>query len=131
MDCVGTRRFRVLEQWDQDGYLCGKVQYFDDEPLATDEAKHEFKAVAEETRTKLSEALARVPRDVSQRLQQLLARAGDIPANDVDFGFWLSAYIPIGQAAQQELLEMTNPIERMKRLSAHLTPSSADQCITM
>lgn len=37
IDCVGTRRFRVVDKWEQDGYLCGKIEYFDDQPLDTEE----------------------------------------------------------------------------------------------
>lgn len=131
VDCIGTRRFRVLERWDQDGYLCGKVQYFDDEPLANEDAKRQFTAAAASTRTKLSEALVSLAGNVSPAVQQLLARAGDIPADDVDFAFWLSSHFPLDQEVKQELLEMTDPIGRMNRLNAYLTAAIGENCILM
>ncbi len=42
IDCVGTRRFRVLDKWEQDGYLCGKIEYFDDAPLESDEKVYSY-----------------------------------------------------------------------------------------
>ena len=31
--CKGLKRFRISQKWDQDGYLVGKVDLFDDEPV--------------------------------------------------------------------------------------------------
>lgn len=31
MDAVGTKRFRILNRWIQDGYMCGKVEIFHDD----------------------------------------------------------------------------------------------------
>lgn len=121
----------MLERWDQDGYLCGKVQYFDDEPLANEDAKRQFTAAATEARSKLSEALVSLAGNPSPVVQQLLARAGDIPANDVDFAFWLSSHFPLEQEVKQELLEMTDPIARLNRLNAYLTAAISENCILM
>jgi len=120
IDSVGIRRFRVLDRWEQDGYLCGKIEYIDDEPLDSDEKRRAFAELTATTRALLSMLLSSACGVMSAGLQQLLSRAGDIPSGDTEFGFWLAAnmvlLLPRDDAMRQGLLELTSPSERMRRL---------------
>jgi len=31
--CKGLKRFRMTQKWDQDGYLVGRVECFNDDPI--------------------------------------------------------------------------------------------------
>ncbi len=52
--------------------------------------------------------------------KKLLGRAGDIPAADPAFGFWLAANMPLRTDLKQDLLESRDCIARMRRLQGQL-----------
>ena len=39
VDTIGTKRFKILDRWIQDGYMCGKVQIFSDDNIETDKVR--------------------------------------------------------------------------------------------
>jgi len=135
VQCKGTRRFRVLEKWEQDGYLMGKVQWIEEQPIQPNE-RLEFEVTMREARTLLSQLLTgdRVFRNPASELQSLLAQAGDIPDNDLEFSFWLSRFLPLTPDTRQSLLETTSTLDRFRVLvmlfnettiSAHLLRNNA------
>lgn len=117
VQCKGTRRFRVLEKWEQDGYLMGKVQWLEERPIQSHE-RNEFEVTVREARTLLNSLLAgeRTLKDPAIELQTLLAQAGDIPDNDLDFSFWLSRFLPLTPETRQGLLETDSTLDRFKVL---------------
>jgi len=106
IDCVGTKRFKVLESWDQDGYLCGKIQYLTDYPMSPEE-KEQFIKYSSEIRGLMTEVISSAS-GKCEGLAKLLARAGDIPNDDEEYIYWLCGNIPIPETLKQELLEITN-----------------------
>lgn len=117
VQCKGTRRFRVLEKWEQDGYLMGKVQWIEEQPVMPSE-RAEYEATVGEVRTLVNLLLSgdRLFRDSAHELSSLLSQAGDIPDEDLDFSFWLSRFLPISPETRQSLLETTSTLDRFRAL---------------
>lgn len=117
VQCKGTRRFRVLEKWEQDGYLMGKVQWIEEQQIQPHE-RLEFEVTTREARTLVNQLLSgeRVFRNSATELQSLLAQAGDIPDNDLEFSFWLSRFLPLTPDTRQSLLETTSTLDRFRVL---------------
>lgn len=116
IETKGTKRFRIMEKWEQDGYMVGKVQWIDDEEIPEDlgEELEEFRRNVEEARSLLSSILAIGFQN--ETVQRMLAQAGDIPSGDKDFSFWLSSLLPVNNDTKQELLEMQSTPARYARV---------------
>jgi len=113
ISCKGLRRFRILQKWDQDGYLVAKVQCFSDEPLKPEEIESYNQNVST-ARQMVQEIISNEGR--LESLQRLLRQAGDIPSDDLEFSFWMSSLLPISPEHKQELLETTSTAWRFARL---------------
>jgi Lon protease-like protein len=111
----GTRRFRILEKREQDGYMVGKVQWIDEDEISSDEIEH-YRRLVEEARALLSSILSIGFQN--ENIQKLLAQAGDVPGNDQDFSFWLASLLPVSTDTKQELLELQNTSARFERVIA-------------
>jgi len=111
--CKGLKRFRIEQKWDQDGYLVGRVECFDDNTVMAEELD-EFIHSRTQARQLVSDIMRNDGR--LEGLQKLLAQAGDIPTDDVQFSFWMSSLLPISPEHKQDLLETASTAKRFMRL---------------
>ena len=102
--CRGARRFRLSSRRQQsDGLHLGTIEWIADAPPSALAAEHR--------------AVARV----LQRVLQELGVAGQLLEVNLDDAGWvadrLAELLPLERAMQQELLELDDPQERMRRLA--------------
>lgn len=115
IDTRCKRRFRVLEKWEMDGYLVGKIQYIDDENMREEEAEI-FRRQVQETRGLMNGLLASGICETNEQIKKLLTQAGDMPTDDLQFSYWMSTILPVNTDIKQELLEMTSTTRRFARI---------------
>ena len=102
--CMGSRRYRCLEVFEDKPYFTAAVEYFEDEP---EEPQPEL---AENTQAMFMELLT------------ALKEHGDKPTEeDMPPGsFQLAMRIALTPAQKQELLEITSESQRLEVLTGHL-----------
>lgn len=122
---VGERRFRILDKWDQDSYMCGKVEWIDEDPVKPEE-QEEFERLCKGIQSMISTMLPKASN--LSGVSELLARAGDMPTDGVDLSFWLSGLLPLSSKVKQELLEITSTMQRLKLLEKVLTCTESSAC---
>ena len=115
IDCVGEQRFRVRRRWQQgDGLNLAEVDYLPDDPPCA-----------------LPAELAHLGELLREVLPQLGERYAHVTARYDDAGWvgnrWAEV-LPLTSAEKQQLLELADPLARLRQVAAWSTrqPPTAD-----
>jgi len=135
LEVIGRRRFRIVKQWEQDGYRVGQVEWLQDEPL-TSEERTEVDALAASTAELARSWLERLQeRAVSGRFRMEFGRlARDIPSSSQAerLAFWvcdlLSRLNLMGSEDRLAALRCTNTKERLSRMVDVLRTEMPQRC---
>eukprot|EP01098_Paradermamoeba_levis_P004148 TRINITY_DN179_c0_g1_i1.p1 TRINITY_DN179_c0_g1~~TRINITY_DN179_c0_g1_i1.p1 ORF type:complete len:428 (-),score=85.93 TRINITY_DN179_c0_g1_i1:211-1494(-) len=122
---VAERRFKILEKWDQDGYMCGKVEWYDEDEVKPEE-REEFDALCSSIKSLVANLLPKA--STCSGVAELLERAGDMPSDGLDLSFWLAGLLPLSSKVKQDLLEMKSTMLRLKILEKVLNCSENEAC---
>lgn len=126
LELRATRRFKVGRQEELDGYRVAVPQFVEDDPVpnGTPEAD-ELRAVMQEVETHADDWVQQLrvigASRLGGRVAELLERAGPKPLPDVQgrpekLGFWVACVLPLPGEKQQELLETTSSLARLRML---------------
>jgi len=123
INTVGTKRFKILEKWDVDGYVVGRVEYLED-ILPSQEYYEKTKESANLLKTKVSEfaqscgLLAVVCPDLQQVVEEVhhIPPVGETVEEWNSFSYWVCKILPITSTLQQSLLEINSLSERLSTL---------------
>jgi Lon protease-like protein len=114
IDTKGFRRFKVLEKWEADGYLVGKIEYLEDNPQEEDASL--CARCAQEIRDWLDAVMTSQMFETNEQIRRHLTQAGEIPADDCMLSYWVSSVMPVNVDIKQELLEMQSTTRRLGRI---------------
>jgi Lon protease-like protein len=120
INTCGSRRFKVLNTWDCDGYLCGRVEWLDDLPKKDSDVEEE-KKITELLRDRIIQlaSSSNVCVGLVNFLTLLRRQLSEMPTESDKFVWWLASLLPNGGPyflVRQALLESQSNIERLKRL---------------
>jgi Lon protease-like protein len=108
--CIGGSRYRLLSYVEGEPYLQGEVELFEDEPTFDD-----LSVESERAKNAFRRLLA------ANRLIKEETEVGDeefpeLPNDPQSLSFIITAYLDIEAAEKQELLELINTGERLRRV---------------
>jgi Lon protease-like protein len=116
---VGDLRFRVLDSWDQDGYVVAKVDYIYDESLP--ENGDERRQIEERIQSKFDEAKQLFFQKFSPTtVQQIQEKLSKIPDNPFGFTWWLAYVLPVPVEKKYAILQTRTIEDRLTKLTAYL-----------
>jgi len=114
---VGDSRFKVLDTWDQDGYMVARVEYLEDSPSATDQVEQHFQRAKSLIEEKFQ---ANLP-DVEQKF-------GKMPSNATEFAWWASGTLPVENVMKYKLLESQSLESRLEFLINCISNIDVSNC---
>lgn len=118
--CVGGTRFRLRGYVEGEPYQQAEVEFFDDELMFEDLA-------AETARAKHAfQRLLIASRRLKEENDREAATAPDLPDDAQALSFIVTAYLDIEARVKQELLELTDTGERLRRVNATLEKLAND-----
>jgi len=117
---IGTQRFTIKEKWVMDGYLCARVDLFNEEEPNGETAEQK------ESRMKEINELVKKAHEILGALDKnkLEVEFGTIPNDYVGLSFWLASILPGKMTKKQELLEMCDTLQRLRICVDILTKSA-------
>lgn len=110
--CVGGTRFRLLDYVEGESYLQGRVEFFEDE-TAFDDFSEEIK-----TAKSLFARLVKAAQKLKE--QEREEEAPELPDDAQPLSFMLAAYLDLSLTEKQEMLELTDTGERLRRINEQL-----------
>lgn len=117
LDTVGTERFKILEKWVQDGYMCGKVQMIHDQ--VSDESSQEAQELMEQIKNTIQLVVedSRSSHAATAGQKYLAQSLGEIPTHTdpEKFSFWLASKLPLNATDSMHLLQTTSTADRLRR----------------
>jgi ATP-dependent Lon protease len=108
--CVGGTRYRLRDYVEGAPYLQASVDFFEDEPLF-DDLSVEVRQVKQ-----LFERTLIAGRKLKEEREGSPAELPDLPEDAQALSFIVAAYMEIELSEKQELLEMTDTAERLRRV---------------
>jgi Lon protease-like protein len=108
--CVGGARYRLLEYVEGEPYLQASVELFDDEP-SFDDLSAEVRQVKQ-----LFERALIAGRKLKDSREGPPAEMPDLPDEAQALSFIVAAYMEIELSEKQELLELTDTTQRLRRV---------------
>lgn len=108
--CVGSQRFRVLNYLEGEPYYQASVEFFDDETLFDDLAWEVGQVKSLFERTIIA------GRKMKEERENPTQELPDLPDEAQALSFIVSAYLEIESSEKQELLEMTDTGERLRKV---------------
>jgi len=117
---VGTQRFTIKEKWAMDGYMCARVDLFNEEDPHGETAEQKEARMKEinDLVVKAHSFLAKLNRN------RLEMEFGTIPTDYVGLSFWLSSILELEIKKKQELLEMGDTLQRLRICVDELTKAA-------
>ncbi len=112
--CVGAQRYRVLNYLEGEPYLQASVEFFDDETMFDDLAWEVGQVKALFERTLIA------GRKMKEEREGPEPELPDLPEEAQALSFIVSAYLDIDLGEKQELLEMTDTGERLRKVQGIL-----------
>lgn len=106
--CVGAQRFRLIDYVEGEAYLQGRVEFFEDD-TAFDDFSEEIA-----TAKTLFERTLKAARKLRENERE--EEAPELPEDAQELSFTLAAYLDLSLAEKQELLELTDTGERLRRV---------------
>lgn len=124
---TGSRRFKVLDWGNKDGYLTAKVEWIDDAPLAPDDAARAAE-LGRQARARMDEFFT--PMHARGSFGMLEEQVGPLPEDDALLPFWASAVLAQGNMELQLAVAFgdgvrTSALERLQLLLASLPQITA------
>jgi len=121
IEAVGDKRFAIQSTWEQDGYTCGRVEWFNEEkPINEDEQKkvHESseRAFAIVQRMFASVGASQVKQAIEQKIGKMPSAS-----QPEHFSFWLSSLLSLSALSIQDKVNLLKQTSTRKRLDM-LTP---------
>jgi len=111
--CLGSRRFRLLEYVEGEAYLQAEVEFFDDEPNLADLTQEVEHAVSLFKRVI---AAGRLLKDGGRTAAEIV----DLPGDPQSLSCIVCSYLDIDVPEKQELLQLVDTGERLRRVIALL-----------
>lgn len=125
VETVGTKRFRILNRWIQDGYMVGKVVVIHDEN--NDVEKIQARQCADQIRTHIANLIDSAASD-NRGLKNLVESFREMPGLDdlESFSFWVASRLPLTVQISADLLQVTSTLQRLQSL-LHLVQGGNSQ----
>lgn len=116
VDTVGTKRFRIVNRWIQDGYMCGKVEVINDD--INEVEKIQARQVADQIRTHIANIINTANVGAHRGLKQLVESFGVMPGlEDLEqFSFWVASRLPLTSQVSVDLLLLSSTLSRLQSL---------------
>lgn len=133
VETVGTKRFKILNRWIQDGYMVGKVVVINDENNEVE--KIQARQCAEQIRTHIAAMMdSAATGGVNRGLKHLVESFRVIPGlEDLElFSFWVASRLPLTVKISADLLQLTSTLQRLQSLLQLVqggSPQSANCCV--
>ncbi|RCV44258.1 hypothetical protein SETIT_9G359100v2 [Setaria italica] len=129
LEVEGSRRFRILRSWDQDGYRVAEVEWLQDMPLP--EGSQERRELIELANgaSELARAYIRRARETvrtARRTRHLDLESMPGPQDPEKFSFWLVNLISLRPSDRLDLLRLRDTRERISS-SIRLLSDAAEQ----
>ncbi len=107
--CIGGQRYRLLNYVEGEPYLQAEVEFFEDEPTFDD-----LSFEAERAKTAFLRLLAanRKVKEESERDEEI----PELPNDPQSLSFIVTAYLDIEPNEKQDLLEMTDTLDRLQHV---------------
>lgn len=125
-----TKRFHIRESWELDGYLMGKVEYFEDEPL-TEEQARSCRALYHKLEHKHLQYLTRTnaaTRDIEEVMKRKPCLSEDQICRGAapllqHYSFWMASSLPAAMQGDLQvfLLKLRSTHERLEALDRMIT----------
>eukprot|EP00127_Corallochytrium_limacisporum_P000555 Clim_evm11s18 gene=Clim_evmTU11s18 len=114
VDCVGVRRFKVIERGMKDGYHVGEVEWIQDDPVDPNEDDvQQYMDHAREIASHIGNMLGDGTDDDAFR-----ERFGEVPGEDPEkMGLWLLALLPLHDHMKYPLVETTDTVKRLRTVT--------------
>jgi len=114
IETIGSRRFRILSRWNQDGYMCGKVEWIQDQ--ISDQEKKEAEYLIAQIKSLIVDLINKAKSSPCGGLQRLMESAGTMPMSDKieEFSFWVASHMPLSLPAALQILQTTNSALRLR-----------------
>lgn len=112
IETVGQERFCILEKWEQDGYVCGKVKFINDEPPADQIELNILNDMRQKVWQLLSTFMGEVGNEVKEAIE---AKIGKMPSpnNAEELSYWVAALLPLSTPLKLDLLAITKTKDRL------------------
>eukprot|EP01112_Ceratiomyxa_fruticulosa_P003011 TRINITY_DN13419_c0_g1_i1.p1 TRINITY_DN13419_c0_g1~~TRINITY_DN13419_c0_g1_i1.p1 ORF type:complete len:526 (-),score=62.68 TRINITY_DN13419_c0_g1_i1:69-1646(-) len=127
---VGGCRFKVLERWVLDGYLCGKVEWYNDcnrenngelPPSSSRICTPQMQEALAEIRSKLAELVessSQSSQPLSKALENLISNLGELPTGNTfadaeKFSLLLAAKLHLDPRISMEMLQTRDTLGRL------------------
>ncbi|EEE59343.1 hypothetical protein OsJ_11426 [Oryza sativa Japonica Group] len=118
LEVEGSRRFRILRSWDQDGYRVAEIEWLQD--ISLPDGSQERKDLMERANaaSELARTYIRRAREISRPARR--ARQTDLesmpgPQDPEKFSFWLVNLINLRPSDRLDLLRLSDTRERISR----------------
>uniref|UniRef100_A0A0E0GPJ4 RING-type domain-containing protein n=1 Tax=Oryza nivara TaxID=4536 RepID=A0A0E0GPJ4_ORYNI len=118
LEVEGSRRFRILRSWDQDGYRVAEIEWLQD--ISLPDGSQERKDLMERANaaSELARTYIRRAREISRPVRR--ARQTDLesmpgPQDPEKFSFWLVNLINLRPSDRLDLLRLSDTRERISR----------------
>ncbi len=118
--CVGGTRYHLLKYIEGEPYLKAEVEFFEDEPTFED-LSHEIARAKDLFQRVLTSS--RILKDESDREASEIP---DLPDDAQSLSFIVTAYLAIEASEKQELLELTETGERLRKVNEILDKLADD-----
>jgi len=121
VDCIGGRRFKVLERSIQDGYNTAKVEFLQDEPIRQEQLE-ELKQIHDDT---LQETKNWFDGSAPNIKSGIIGHYGNLPVQETNFwtmpngptwSWWILNILPVDPALKIKLLSMTSLKKRLENI---------------
>lgn len=126
LSTVGTRRFRVLERDEKDGYDTARIEYIDDEPISTDRL-HRIRELHNKVLLKAYEWFENLKVSYKIEILKSLGRMPDLE-NDWEivkdgpaWSWWIIAILPLGDQLKVNILGTNNLEKRLRAIDKTLS----------
>ncbi|XP_006651544.1 LON peptidase N-terminal domain and RING finger protein 1 [Oryza brachyantha] len=118
LEVEGSRRFRILRSWDQDGYRVAEIEWLQD--ISLPEGSQERKDLMERANaaSELAKTYVRRARELARparRTRQLDLESMPGPQDPENFSFWLVNLINLRPSDRLDLLRLRDTRERISR----------------
>ncbi|XP_078371625.1 LON peptidase N-terminal domain and RING finger protein 3-like isoform X2 [Oculina patagonica] len=121
VDCIGGRRFKVLNRGMQNGYHTAKVEWIKDKPIPEEELD-EVKALHQNVYNEAKSWFSNLPLLPRRRITNMFS---EMPSCDAELQnlpqgpvwmWWLLSVCPLPEELQLEFISMSSLKERLKKL---------------
>jgi len=112
IETIGQERFSILDKWEQDGYVCGKVKFLHEEAPVGEEDITRLNEMRDRVWQLLSTFMVEVGNDVKESIE---TKIGKLPSPDSSekLSYWVAALLPLSTPLKLDLLAITKTMDRL------------------